>query len=301
MKRSAGAVTTLAIRRQSDRAPYASAVSDAPPTPDAVPELVDAFRFEAARLGEDFTRASTLGRGTAQEIADHRENAFRKLVTRFFPAPHHVTKGQALGADGTRSASIDCLVLNPAHPNMVDRAGKFTVIFGDAVDLGVDVKGRLTGDELRRFLRQGRSLKQVVRSKTPLLSTRRNSEEVVEGSKRIPVYGYCHESALTPEAAAEVIRAWVAEEAVPALERSDAMAIHGQGILLDTSNPAGPARQMLRGADVGLYWLPGDELTLGQLIVLMNRGLPAVAPIAEPVLQRYGIIPGMAHRLVAYP
>jgi hypothetical protein len=282
-------------------APYPSVVSDASPAPDAVPELVDAFRFEAARLGSDFARASTLGRGTAQEIADHRENAFRQLVGRFFPAPHHVTRGQALAVDGARSASIDCLVLNPAHPNLVDRAGKFTLIFADGVDFGVDVKGRLTGDELRRFLRQGRSLKQVVRSKTPLLSTRRNSDEIVEGSKRIPTYGYCHETALSPETAAEAIGAWVAEEGVPALERPDALAIHGQGILLDTSNPAGPARQMLRGADVGLYWLPSVDLTLGHLILLMNQGLPAVAPVAEPVLRRYGSVSGTAHRLLAYP
>jgi hypothetical protein len=266
--------------------------------------ILDAFRFEAARLGEDFARASALGEGTSAEVADHRENAFRSLVRRFFPAPHHVTKGQVTGVDGSRSASIDCLVLSPAHPHLIDGEGKFSLILADGVDLAADAKGRLDGAELLRFLNQARSIKKVSRSKTPLLflellPDRRIGHE--EASLHIPTYAYCHASALTPETMAKQIAAWVEEGVVPWTERPDAVAVHDKGVLVDTSSPLSPGRRLL-GADAvdGLYWIETAELTLGQVLLLMSMGVPAQEAFLSPIILRYAAVSGTPHLLHQY-
>jgi hypothetical protein len=237
-----------------------------------------------------------LGRGTSQEVADHRENAFRALIARFFPAPYQIAKGQVLGVDGARSSSIDCVVLNPAHPHLVDAQGKFTLILADGVDFVVDIKGRLDGAELSRLLAQCRSVKQVVRSQTSLVFPQRSSG-LGEASLRIAFYAYCQESVLTPETLAGHIRQWVRENEVSPLERPDAIAVHDQGIYTDLSSPASVAYRRVTGtaddatlAAVGnsQFWLETGDLTLGAMLVMMSDTVPAVASLQAPILQRYG-------------
>lgn len=265
------------------------------PPASASGPLWEVFRNEAVRLARDFAEASDLGRGTAQEVADFRENAFRALMGRFFPAPHNVAKGQVIGADGGRSASIDCVVLNPMHPHTVDEQGKFRLLLADGVDFVVDVKGRLDGGELDRLLKQCRSVKQRVRSQSAVL-LKRGREEVAEAARRIPFYAYCGESSLTPETLAQRIREWAIAESVPPEERPDAIAIHGQGIYLDLSSPASVGRRRIRegtppevvahlsGAQI---WQQLDDLTLGAFIVLTTQGIGARPALGEPVITRY--------------
>lgn len=263
--------------------------------------LIEIFRSEATRLGAEFELASSLGEGTSAEVADHRENALRSLVRRFFPAPHHVTKGQIIAIDATRSQSIDCIVLSPAHPHLVDREEKFSMILADGVDLAIEAKGRLDGPELTRYLNQSRSVKKTIRSKTPLLREQSRSKEELIGSQRIPTFAYCHESALRPETIAERVADWVSDNAVPWHERPDVIAIHDKGILLDTSSPTSVGGQILAtDGRPGLYWVDTAELTLGQTLACMSFGIPAVAPLSEPMIRRYATLPDKAQLLVSY-
>ena len=253
------------------------------------------FAQEGRRLGEDFDRASALGRGSPQEIADHREGVFRQLVGRFFPAPLHVVKGQVLGADGSRSASVDCVVLNPAHPHLVDADGKFSLILADAVDFAVEVKGRLDRTELNRLLTQCRSVRQVVRSETAI-AIPKNHPELVEPSRRIPFFAYIHDMSMTPKSLAEQVRHWVHEFKVPPLERPEMIIVRDQGVYNDLSSPAAilSRRAVQRGPDQWALlqghqlWSDAGNLALGFGILLMNEVLPAVPVIGRPpVLLNY--------------
>ena len=269
---------------------------------DAMPEpILETYRFEARRLGEDFGRASSLGEGTSAEVADRREIAFRSLVRRFFPAPHAVMKGQVTGVDGARSASIDCVVLSPRHPHLLDSEGKFSLILADGVDFAADVKGRLDGAELLRFLAQARSVKKVPRSVPPINFALNQSEKTEEASRHISVYAYCHDSVLTPETLGKQVAAWVEDGKAPWTERPDVIAVHGSGVLVDTSNPVSPGRRLLGQAAVdGLYWIETGELTLGQVLILMNLAFPAELPMTEPILLRYGAVSSTARLFHQY-
>lgn len=257
--------------------------------------LWEVFSQEGRRLGEDFDRASSLGRGSPQEVADHREGVFRQLVGRFFPAPHHVVKGQVLGADGSRSASVDCVVLNPAHPHLVDADGKFSLILADAVDFVVEVKGRLDRAELSRLLTQCQSVRRVVRSQTAI-ALPGHHPELVEPSRRIPFFAYIHEMSMTPEDMAEAIRRWVDEFKAPPLERPDMIIVRDQGVYHDLSSPAGIMSRRAAQRDPGYWklleghqlWSDTGDLALGCGILMMNEVLPAVPVIGRPpVLLNY--------------
>jgi len=60
-------------------------------------KLIEILKDEAETLSRDFKKASTLGEGTSQEIADFREHAFQDFLARFFPSPYRVVRVENLG------------------------------------------------------------------------------------------------------------------------------------------------------------------------------------------------------------
>lgn len=95
-------------------------------------ELVEILREDAESLEREFRKASTLGKGTPQEVSEFRENAFRSFISRFFPAPYRAVKGKIFDSYGNGpSASVDCVVVNPVHPHLIDTAGKFQLLLAE--------------------------------------------------------------------------------------------------------------------------------------------------------------------------
>lgn len=254
---------------------------------------------ESRRLGEDFDHASELGEGTSQEVSDFRENAFRALVRRYFPASSHVTKGQIRGVDGSKSASIDCVVANPVHPHMVDAELKFAVLFADAIDFAVEVKGRLDGDELLRGLRQTSSVRRVRRSRSPVLLPGKRPE-LAEAGHYIPTFIYCHTSALQPATIATQVRDWVESTGVPPLERPDAIVVHGSGIYAERASLTSPIGDLSERTRLGdqwegvqhqQCWLELGERTLGYALLNLSLAMPAIPSMGPPILPRYLVAP----------
>ncbi|MGH8717265.1 MAG: DUF6602 domain-containing protein [Burkholderiales bacterium] len=125
----------------------------------------------------------------SQELADFRENAVQSFVARFYPQSHIVSKGKITDLDGNQSDSIDCLILNPAHPHLIDSKGKFRLIFADGCDSAIEVKPNLARtDELYRALEQGITVKKTKRSRTPLLLGETKPSHLVEHSLHVPFY-----------------------------------------------------------------------------------------------------------------
>ena len=152
-------------------------------------QLLEILKAEGRRILEEFALASEQGDGTPQEIADFRENVVQDFVSRFYPASHVVSKGKVTDLEGYQSNSIDCLLLNPAHPNLIDAKGKFRLIFADGCDAAIEVKPNLARtDELKRALEQGISIKKIKRSKSAMLRPQGKPPHILEHSLHIRFY-----------------------------------------------------------------------------------------------------------------
>ena len=114
-------------------------------------------------------KASIEGRGTPQEVADRRESVVQKFIAKYFPFPFRIAKGNIVDSFGNRSASIDCIILNPEHPHTVSDSRLYSVILADGTDFAVEIKPDLTSQvEIERALRQIRSVKNLSRATNSL-------------------------------------------------------------------------------------------------------------------------------------
>lgn len=152
-------------------------------------QLLDILRAEGKRIIEEFNLASKQGKGTPQEIADFREHAVQSFIARAYPQNFVVSKGKITDLDGQQSNSIDCLLLNPAHPHLVDSKGKFRLVFADGCDAAVEVKPDFSRmDEVVRALEQCISVKKVKRSKSSILLPRQDKQHILEHSLHVPFF-----------------------------------------------------------------------------------------------------------------
>lgn len=94
-------------------------------------QLWEILKKESGDIIREFELASSQGLGTPQEVADFRENVVQSFLSRFYLANHFISKGKITDLGGNQSNSIDCLILNPEHPNLIDSKGKFRLIFSD--------------------------------------------------------------------------------------------------------------------------------------------------------------------------
>lgn len=127
-------------------------------------DIMKLLQLESEELSGKFAKASIEGRGTPQEVADRREAAVHTLISKYFPFPFRIAKGNIVDSFGGRSASIDCVVLNPEHPYTVSDSGHFSVLLADGADYAIEIKPDLTSkDEIERALKQIASVKKLKR------------------------------------------------------------------------------------------------------------------------------------------
>lgn len=248
-----------------------------------------------AELTAQFARASTLGEGTSQEVADFREGALRDLMRRFYPAPHTVTKGKILGPDGSLSASIDCVVLSHEHPHLVDSEQKLSFLLADGVDLVVELKPDLTDSrEIARAIRQVSSVKEIVKRNSGLvggIQARRAHPDAFEAweneAHRIPTVVFANSSRPIEDLVA-VTTAIHQELDLGAPLQFDIIAINGYGLLTNKKTRFTPPILDGRHAEIdGLFWEEFGNLTLPALLFRLAEFPAAVPRMSTPVFSRY--------------
>lgn len=141
-------------------------------------DLLELLKIESEEIATKFRKASLEGKGTSQEVSDRREDALQQLVQKYFPFPFKIGKGNIIDSSGGRSASIDCVVLNPDHPHTIGDGKHYSVLLADGVDFAIELKPDLVSDaEIWRAAKQVASVK---------LLSRVSSEFAGEKNEKIP-------------------------------------------------------------------------------------------------------------------
>ena len=250
--------------------------------------IKDIIESESRAIIEEFNLATKQGEGSPQEIADFRENAVQSFIGRFYPRSHVISKGKITDIDGNQSDSIDCLVLNPAHPNLIDSKGKFRLIISDGCDSAIEVKPNLARtDELIRGLEQCISVKKVRRSKSAMLMTSTKPKHLVEHSKYIPFYLFCIKSFDVVDLIGKV-RQYYADNKTPVESQIDGICIHGLGIIkhikhheLNIYNAPPPI-----GKNTGWYIESWGPSTLIGFLLGLEYSFGGVPEISESIMKR---------------
>jgi hypothetical protein len=251
-------------------------------------KLIQIIDFEGKKIDEEFRLASTQGAGTSQEIADFRENSVQIFIKRFYPQSFVVTKGKITSIDGEQSNSIDCLVLNPVRPNLLDSSNKFRLIIADACDHAIKVKPNLAcTDELIRALDQCRSVKAIKRSNSAVLLPKLNQDHLLQHSLYIN-FAIFSISAFELSKLYEIISDYYKTKVVDLELQIDAIFILGKGLLKNIKhkerNFYGAAPPI--GKTAGWYFEKWDHASLVGLLFQMEYAFPSYASVQEGVLSR---------------
>jgi hypothetical protein len=256
-----------------------------------VDKLVDILKKEAVTLSQEFEKASALGAGTPQEVADFRENAFRTFLRRFYPNPYRVVKGKIHDSYSEGgSASIDCILINPVHPNLIDTQEKFQLILADGVDAAIEIKPDLANhNELIRGLKQGISVKLLRRIKGPILVERGKPYHVVEASRQIPFFLFTQKAKATLKDTVSEIQDWYIKESVPTENQVDAIAVQGIGILNNIKHQDfyNYGWQIPENDRVGWFLEKWGEATLAGFLLRIEMSFQSMATVQESILRRY--------------
>ena len=190
-------------------------------------DLFDLLEFESKEISHFFKKASVEGKGTPQEVSDRREAAVTIFLRKFFPFPYQIAKGNVIDSFGLRSASIDCLLLNPAHPHTIGGESKYSMIFADGVDVAIEVKPNLNSEtEIVRGLAQLRSVKQLRRVESSVWGEEVGLTAPSQSMYRIPAMLFSTETYTEIRLLIEKIVSYYETHAIPRIEQFDMIVIN---------------------------------------------------------------------------
>lgn len=254
-------------------------------------KLIEILKDEAIGLSREFAKASTLGEGTSQEIAEYRENAVRSFLARFYPNPYRVVKGKIHDSfENGPSNSIDCILVNPVHPHLIDSQKKFQLLFADGVDWALEVKPDLSNTkELKRALAQGISIKKLRRVKGPFIVPQNRPQHVNECSRQVPYFIFTQKIKKNLDDTLIDIVSWYRDNSVPVENQIDAIAIQDIGIVCNVKYPElfRYTWQLPEDQKSGWYFENWQDATLVGLLIQLQLSFGCVADMQEKVLTRY--------------
>jgi hypothetical protein len=212
------------------------------------------------------------------------------FLSLYFPFPYRTAKGGILDHTNRRSASVDCVLVNPEHPYIINHRKKFKIILADGVDAAIEVKPDIskTG-ELDRGLEQGLSVKELRRARTSILLKDRYPQEVVERSLRVPYFIFAMRAKKNIRDTATEILAFYKERGIRRLDQADAIIVNGVGIIANFP-VAGSLYWASRSetlTNLGWYLEEWREDTLAGLLFKINYSSAARATVQEPMLRAY--------------
>lgn len=248
--------------------------------------LINILKIEALEIKTSFEKASIEGQGTPQEVADRREKTLVKsFLEKYFPFPYRITKGNITDSYGTRSNSIDCIVLNPSHPYTIDpKNDSASIIFADAVDCVIEVKPDLANKiEIERGLKQIRSVKKLKRIRQVLLFENKYTKEEIENSKHIPTFIFADKTYINIKNLITYIVDYYVVNNIPKDEQFDFIVINNRAILFNARKNS----YISFGDYEGIIYSETKENTLALFLLYMNKMPKSQPEINENIIEIY--------------
>ena len=251
-------------------------------------KLIDLLVIESNQIELSFKKASIEGNGTSQEIAERREESFvREFVSKYFPFPYRVVKGNIIDSYNRTSNSIDCIIISPSHPYTIDVThGAASVILADGVDFAIEVKPNIVDfGELKRGLKQIQSVKKLRRQRTSFIGNKvkGNKDVVIDTIFQIPTFIFATEGPKNIKEFIEKIYKFYNDESIPLVEQFDYIVINNNCIIIN-SHPKGYS--YINNTD-GICFAMTNEHTLSVFLYELNRLPKSELQISKSIINYY--------------
>lgn len=238
-------------------------------------DFITLMKLEYKELNLALTKASIEGKGTPQEIADRKENLFHDFFKKYFPFPYLIVKGNITDSFNKRSASIDCIILDPSHPHTIDsKNNKASIIFADGVDYAIEIKGELkdsndsnTKSELKRALEQVKSVKELTRVRNGLIFKKDQNEYTY----KIPTIIMAESTYKNIDFLIDRIIKYYKDNKIKRINQFDIIVVAGY-IIVNSCKGA-----ISINNSHGLFCIEAGDETLAALLLLMSN-MPLVQP-----------------------
>lgn len=240
-------------------------------------KLLELLKIEAKEISTSFDKASIEGAGTPQEVSDRREMVFKNFLAKYFPFPYKIVKGNIIDTYGSRSNSIDCIVINPSHPYTVDSNNlNASIIFADGVDYAIEIKPDLSSKiEIQRGLAQIQSIKKLKRVRTRMFN---------EGNcEKIPAIIFAEKTYVESTLLLDHIVDYYVKNKVPQNEQFDMIVINNRFILF---NVGGDSYIRLKDYK-GIVIAENNENTMALFLLYLNSLPRAEALVSESIIKLY--------------
>lgn len=244
-------------------------------------DLLDLLAFEMQEIDFRFGKSRIEGKGTPQEVADRREAVVANFLSKYFPFPFRVAKGNISDSFGKRSASIDCLVLNPDHPYTVSDDGRFSLILADGVDFAIEVKPELTSkSEIERALHQIHTVKSLTRVRSGKLGGGASAAE------KIPGIVFCNTTYANLELLAKTVVDYYESKGIKRLHQFDFIVINNRAIFINMRKGSyfRPANESIGD---GMYFLNSGDKTFAAFLLYLNSLELSAPRVTSSVLSHY--------------
>ena len=233
-------------------------------------EFIKLLEIEYKELKLGLSKTSIEGKGTPQEIADRREELFHTFFEKYFPFPYRITKGNIIDSNNNRSASIDCVILDPSHPYTIDKKNnRASVILADGVDYAIEIKGELSDkDEIIRALNQIKTVKNLTRVRNGIVLQKDQNKYTY----KIPTIIYAERTYSNIETLVENILTYYKENRIKRLYQFDVI-IAGDYTIINSCKGIISCNN-----SKGIFIEKTGNRTLAVLLFLMAN-MPLVQPI----------------------
>ena len=200
-------------------------------------KLMNLLKFDSDNIVQSFRKASVEGGGTPQEVSDRREANISIFLSKYFPFPYRIVKGNIIDSYDNNSNSIDCIILNPCHPYTIDQNNqRASIIFAEGVDVAIEVKSDFDNGEIIRGLKQIESVKKLI----PRRPNSYNPQCVNLESKlymhSIPTFLFSLSTCTDLYNTVRIIVDYYVEYQVPRLLQFDYIIVHNRCILRNVKN-----------------------------------------------------------------
>lgn len=210
------------------------------------------------------------------------EDIVAKFLEKHFPTHKVLTNVEIIDADGRRSREIDVVVCN-SHQPFAGAESKIVLVEG--VSFVVEVKARLTKEEIERIIENCRSVKELAPrfSQQDMARSRLTAREDTEYyAKHVPYFVFAFGSRLKTESAVKSMESMA--ERVPAEYQPDALFVNGKYTVFNQRSGQMFGYSFDGRRPVGFVGLKTEGKTVTEFIQLALALPPLIDRVGSPLM-----------------